>query len=136
MLLPKSSQVCLFILASILLGVEGLKEVWTCETKTDQDCVFPFKFNGKTYENCTTDALVDSQTPNAWCATETDGSGAMVEGKFGECDLTTCEYVKTGFNPGGVIGGLTGGLVAVGAAIGSSIAYMKKKQKGCYRNSV
>ena len=136
MLPPKSSHASLVILASILLGVECLKEVWTCETKTDQDCVFPFKFNGKTYENCTTDVLGDSQTPNAWCATETDESGAMVEGKFGECDLNSCKYAKTGFNPGGVIGGLMGGLVAVGVAIGSSIAYMKKKRKGCYRNSV
>ena len=131
MLLLKCLQVSLFILINILLCVECRKEVWTCETETDQDCIFPFKFNGKTYENCTTDALNDSQDPEAWCATETDGDGIMVEGKFGECDLDSCEYVKRGgFNMGGLIGAFAG----VGVAMGASLAYMKKRQKGCFKN--
>ena len=121
----KNSQVFFIILAGILLLVECRKEVWTCETKDDQECVFPFVYNGTTYENCST-IFINSK---AWCATETDGDDMMV--KFGECDLDSCEYVKRGgFNMGGLIGAFAG----VGVAMGASLAYMKKRQKGCFKN--
>ena len=129
----KNSQVSFFILAGILLLVECRKEVWTCETKDNQECVFPFVYNGTTYENCTTNALDDKPNPNAWCATETDGDDMMV--KFGECDLDSCEFVKKGVN-GGMIGGLIGGLC--GSMVGSiaGISWMKKNHKGCFKNRV
>ena len=47
------------------------------------DCVFPFKFKGKTYASCTKDNTVSG---NAWCATEVDSTGTVVDGKWGECD--------------------------------------------------
>ena len=119
----------------LLTNVECRQEVWTCETKTDQECDFPFTYKGKTYENCTTDALDETTNADkAWCATETDEDGVMLEGKHGECDLDRCEYVKTGFNFGGIIGGLIGACVGIGVATCSSINYMKKRQKGCFKN--
>ena len=119
---------------SILLTVECRKEVWTCKTKTDQECDFPFTYKGKTYENCTTDALDDkTNADKAWCATETDEDGVMLEGKHGECDFDSCEYVKTGFN-GGSIGGLIGAFSGVGVVMCCSFRYaMKKNQKGCFK---
>ena len=114
MLLQRSSQVYLLILINILLtNVECRQEVWTCETKTDQECDFPFTYKGKTYENCTTDALDDkTNADKAWCATETDEVGVMLEGKHDECDFDSCEFVKTGFN-GGMVGGLIGAFSGV-----------------------
>ena len=47
------------------------------------DCVFPFKFKGKIYGSCTKDNTVSG---NAWCATEVDSTGTVVDGKWGECD--------------------------------------------------
>jgi len=47
-------------------------------------CVFPFRFLGWTYHECTWDF-----TPNghAWCSTKTDGSGAHIggQGNWGTC---------------------------------------------------
>lgn len=118
---------------NILLTVECRKEVWTCETKTDQECDFPFTYKGKTYENCTTDALDDkTNADKAWCATETDEDGVMLEGKHDECDFDSCEFVKTGFN-GGMVGGLIGAFSGVGVAMCCSFRYMKKNQKGCFK---
>ena len=134
MLLQRSSQVYLLILINILLtNVECRQEVWTCETKTDQECDFPFTYKGKTYENCTTDALDDkTKADKAWCATETDEDGVMLEGKHDECDFDSCEFVKTGFN-GGMVGGLIGAFSGVGVAMCCSFRYMKKNQKGCFK---
>ena len=134
MLLQRSSQVYLLILINILLtNVECRQEVWTCETKTDQECDFPFTYKGKTYENCTTDALDDKTNGDkAWCATETDEDGVMLEGKHDECDFDSCEFVKTGFN-GGMVGGLIGAFSGVGVAMYCSFRYMKKNQKGCFK---
>ena len=119
---------------SILLTVECRKEIWTCKTKTNQECDFPFTHNGKTYKNCTTDDLGNETNYNAWCATETDEEGVMVEGKHGECDFDSCEYVKTGPNAGGIAGGLIGAFVGVGVAMFISIRAYKKK-RGCNKNS-
>ena len=137
MLLQRSPQASTLILMSILLTVECRKEIWTCKTKTDQECDFPFTqtHNGKTYENCTTDDYLGIETNNiTWCATETDEEGVMVEGKYGECDFDSCEYVKTGFN-NGMVGGLVGVSVGVGVALFCSGRYVMKKKKGCCKNS-
>ena len=54
------------------------------ETK---DCIFPFKFKGKTYASCTKDHTVNGK---AWCATEVDSTGTVIEQKWGDCD-SSCE---------------------------------------------
>ena len=123
------------VLVIILSNVECQEEVLRCKTKSDQECDFPFTYKGNTYKNCTTDLLNnDSPNPNAWCATETDEDGVMVE--EGECDLDSCEYIRKGGFNGGMIGGLIGGLT--GATVGVTcgiMGYMRKNQKGCYRNN-
>eukprot|EP00093_Oithona_nana_P007173 07173.XXX_317847_318029_1 [CDS] Oithona nana genome sequencing. len=54
----------------------------------------------------------------------------------GECDLDSCEYIRKGGFNGGMIGGLIGGLT--GATVGVTcgiMGYMRKNQKGCYKNN-
>ena len=46
-------------------------------------CVFPFLYNGNTYNECAWD--IDG----AWCSTETNvSSGQHIEGKEGACDFS------------------------------------------------
>ena len=45
-------------------------------------CIFPFKYNGIKYDECT---RIDSE--KSWCAYEVDASGNAVDGKWGDCDL-------------------------------------------------
>ena len=44
-------------------------------------CVFPFTFDGVTYEACTMDNDV-----KPWCSTMVDDKGVHVKGKWGYCD--------------------------------------------------
>ena len=57
----------------------------TCSVKPPSDntlkCIFPFKYLGKTYSECTFD---DDTEP--WCATALDMFGNMVEGSKGRCE--------------------------------------------------
>ena len=52
-------------------------------------CVFPFKFRGVTYDECT-DAEFDQRM---WCSTETDANGDHIEGQW-----TLCENCTSGKN--------------------------------------
>jgi len=47
------------------------------------DCVFPFTFDGNTYDGCTKDGTVP-YAPYSWCASEVDGGGNIL--KTGICD--------------------------------------------------
>ena len=47
-----------------------------------QKCVFPFLFDGKEYDSCTTDGEVDY----FWCATDVDKNGEMIIGNWGFCE--------------------------------------------------
>merc|ERR1711972_931850 len=47
-----------------------------------KDCVFPFKYQGRRYDECATDGSPTA----AWCSTEVDQNGNAVEGKWGNCD--------------------------------------------------
>jgi len=51
-----------------------------CKTLSGDDCVFPFKYKGNEYEECTD---VDSQV--LWCATQTDTKGNYVDKMWGRC---------------------------------------------------
>ena len=48
-----------------------------------QDCVFPFKYKGTTYTTCT---QAESSNGAAWCATEVDTEGVVVNNKWQDCD--------------------------------------------------
>ena len=50
--------------------------------KTKQ-CIFPFKFNGKTYNKCTKD---ESENGQPWCAFKVNRRGEVVKGKWADCD--------------------------------------------------
>ena len=53
-----------------------------CKTVSGNDCVFPFKFKGKTYNKCT---KAESVNGMPWCATKVDRSGKVVNGKWDDC---------------------------------------------------
>jgi len=51
----------------------------------NQDCIFPFVYQGKRYTECTNDCTRCSETHGRpWCATQVDGRGAAVE--WGLCE--------------------------------------------------
>jgi len=60
----------------------------TCKTvsgpSANQPCVFPFKWNGKTYNNCPVDS---DDTNETWCSTKTDSNGNHITGQglWGHC---------------------------------------------------
>merc|ERR1712018_65208 len=51
-----------------------------CRTNNNVKCVFPFKYNGKTYNKCTS---VESDVP--WCATQVGRDGTVITGQWGDC---------------------------------------------------
>merc|ERR1711976_559697 len=63
-------------------------EVRTKNGVESKDCIFPFKFKGKTYASCTKDHTTNNK---AWCATEVDSTGTVIEGKWGDCDASCFE---------------------------------------------
>jgi len=55
--------------------------------------VFPFKYNGVTYNSCTTDGNVLGVS---WCSTEVDDDGNTVSGNWGDCpDTPSCTSPQT-----------------------------------------
>ena len=72
-------------LSLFLLNVYVLKKISVCETNggddANQQCVFPFSYEGVTYEHCTSVGNNGTQ----WCSTEVDENGEYVSGKWGSC---------------------------------------------------
>merc|ERR1712243_419976 len=70
------------------MGTSGCTQetitVPTCTTssgpETSKSCVFPFRYNGIVYSECTS---VDQSA--AWCATEVDARGNFISNKYGFC---------------------------------------------------
>merc|ERR1712154_523176 len=56
----------------------------SCVTGTGSTCVFPFKYKDVEYYECTY-----AESPLPWCATQTDSSGSVVIGKWGDCQIST-----------------------------------------------
>ena len=54
-------------------------------TANGEECVFPFKYKGITYNTCT---KVESDNGKAWCALKLDskGSGEVIIGQWADCD--------------------------------------------------
>ena len=57
-----------------------------------QPCVFPFKYNGQTYDECTT---AESENGKPWCALKVDRRGEVVPNQWGDCELYNCPYNNT-----------------------------------------
>merc|ERR1712061_634924 len=55
----------------------------SCVTGTGSTCVFPFKYKDVEYYQCTY-----AESPLPWCATQTDSSGSVVTGKWGDCQIS------------------------------------------------
>merc|ERR1711976_125381 len=62
----------------------GLRCLRQCDCRTEQgsSCVFPFTYKGVTYKSCTT---AESDNNKAWCATEVDSEGVVVNNKWQDC---------------------------------------------------
>lgn len=55
-------------------------------------CQFPFRHQGKEYHQCTDDGIFDdTKVDFHWCAIQTKPNGEMVTGRWGVCDLETCQ---------------------------------------------
>ena len=53
-----------------------------CRTEQGNTCVFPFTYKGVTYKSCTT---AESDNNKAWCATEVDTEGVVVNNQWQDC---------------------------------------------------
>ena len=69
----------------------------SCTDIKNRPCIFPFKYDGWKYDECTT---YSSFNGKAWCATKVDLNGtadcggwgpALGNGECGECDTSKCE---------------------------------------------
>jgi len=63
----------IYIVGSPCLANQGSKIV-------NQPCIFPFTYQGLTYNDCTTDG---DKIP--WCATATDKNGHLILDQWGYC---------------------------------------------------
>merc|ERR1711874_112527 len=77
---------------SVLAEVGGL-ECWTLHGK---QCIFPFQYRGETYHSCTT---TNSKNYKAWCATEINYSGEVINQKWGDCEPDCTLLTKIGPPP-------------------------------------
>ena len=69
------------------LDSSGLSCTTTNGPDLNKPCVFPFKFDGVTYNYCTT-ASNDPDDDKAWCSTKVDEFGRHVggQGNWEKCD--------------------------------------------------
>ena len=70
------------------LSIGCFTEVRTYNGVESKDCIFPFKFKGKTYASCTKDHTTNNKV---WCATKVDSIGTVIDGKWGDCDSSCSE---------------------------------------------
>jgi len=54
-----------------------------CKTTTEKSCVFPFTYQGETYNSCT---KAGSENSAAWCATQVDDAGEVVRNTWEDCE--------------------------------------------------
>merc|ERR1711972_409313 len=67
-------------------GSDTCKTIGTSGVGAGQPCVFPFTFNGMTFQECT-----QAGHSELWCATQTDSGGNYVAGMWGQCSCQTCQ---------------------------------------------
>jgi len=66
-------------------GLQCLKTCVSCKTVGDSGlpCIFPFIYDGRTYDKCTTR---DSDTGQPWCATKVEnGTNHVIDYAWGDC---------------------------------------------------
>ena len=51
--------------------------------RPSKPCIFPFRYNGKSYDSCTTDDDPDNEF---WCAIEVKANGDIQRGEWGYCE--------------------------------------------------
>jgi len=51
-------------------------------TGNGKKCIFPFKYNGNTYNSCTK----AGNSGKAWCPHKLDSGGVVIKGKWADCD--------------------------------------------------
>merc|ERR1711936_813148 len=56
----------------------------SCNTQSGSSCVFPFKYKGVEYTQCSY-----AESPVPWCATMTDSQGTVVTGRWGDCQTSS-----------------------------------------------
>ena len=68
-------------------------------SKPNASCIFPFKFDGITYHECSTNPTPPSFFPS-WCSTLVDASGVHVggQGNYGSCAPDCNKIDKIGKN--------------------------------------
>ena len=71
--------------------VDRVDENPVVQTIEGKYCIFPFRYKGKKYYDCTTD---DSENGKAWCATTIDSKGKVVPGKWGDCRNDGCKTIQ------------------------------------------
>ena len=62
-------------------------------TKTDKNkpCEFPFKHDGMLHNECIVD---ESRSESPWCATKVGRKKKPLRGKWGNCNLDTCQSLN------------------------------------------
>ena len=73
---------CVFIAEWTICKCEGQGQAYGSGDGVAQDCVFPFKHNGKTYSSCATSS--DGKGP--YCATKVDSNGNLVKNQWARCN--------------------------------------------------
>jgi len=58
-----------------------------CKTVQGQPCIFPFRYRGKTYHQCTHDYTTNGKP---WCAYKVRSNGDAFPDKWEDCDTTAC----------------------------------------------
>jgi len=65
----------------------------SCDTQGsgpyNQACVFPFRYQGATYYNCTT-----AGSAAEWCSTKTDATNSHISGYWGNCDSLDAQLAQ------------------------------------------
>jgi len=100
----KTLVVLAAVVVTSLAQVSAPVEEDVCYTVGRQECVFPFRYKGKRYTECT---YAETSNNKPWCAyvanVELTRSGRPRSGQLGDCDLTsfdsTC-FVETPPPPG------------------------------------
>ena len=63
-----------------------------CLGENGDPCIFPFNYQGQTFDECTT---FDANAGKAWCAVAVNENGDMSSWK--NCIMASCLGVKTNF---------------------------------------